>query len=281
MKTKRIAWTAALMALSLFLPGCFDYEVDLKLGPEGQGLVTTRVIVPAGQGFKTMPDKLKTLLKPKPQVSSVKKGSRRIISETAGFRSLGRLQMRKLRFKVELLDAGVIYVGTASYRFTAVLMPTGKDQRDRGVSLGHELQGKQPQKSSSDRVDLKVARLYAASLKGRHFLLRVQVPGKIFKARPWVVGSHTIKPKVAADKKSVTWQLPLSVLVSQKVHYNLRFSADFKGKFVAGAGHAAAQSTMPGGTPAAKPDDKKGPSMPGLPSSRGPGIIGVTPRGKY
>ncbi len=279
-KFKTGAAVLGLLAVLLVLPACLDYEVKLKLRANGWGQVSTRAVLPAGQGLRGMPEQLKTIVEPKPQTQNQTSAGRQVITETARFRVLSQLQMRRLRFKVELKDIGLIYVGTPSYRFTAWLMPTGHDRRDRSVGLGHELDRRPTARDGGDELDRKVARLYARSLAGRHFSLTVELPGKITKARDWVVGSHRIIPTVSADRSRVTWRFPLAVLINQQARANLVFTADFKGHFATGASVA---STTPGQVAPGKKKDQKGSSSPGLlpGSPTGGRHIGVTPRGTY
>lgn len=288
-KSGRGAWLC-LLALALLLPGCFDYEVDLKLKSDGTGEVRTNAAFAAKRQQPGMPPELKILLEPKPEAGEAGQGGRWVMSEHTGFRSLGRLKMKRLRFKVELLDVGLLVVGTPSYRFHAYLMPTGQDQDDRTVGQGNELDDRRPQaKPAGDDLDMKVARLYAKSLGSHYFQLTVELPGKILKARTWVVGSHKIRPRVSAGNTVVSWRIPLAVLVNEDVRGNLLFTADFKGEFVAGSGHAAAQSTMPGDAARAKAKgDLPGKTATGLdggpgstPPTTNPTFIGVTPRDKY
>jgi hypothetical protein len=279
-KCKIGAAVLGLLALLLALPACLDYEVKLKLEANGWGQVATRVVLPAGQGLGGMPEQLKTILEPKPQLQNQTAAGHQVLTETARFRALSQLKMRRLRFKVELKDIGLIYVGTPSYRFTAWLMPTGHDRRDRSVGLGHELDRRPTARAGGDELDRKVARLYARSLTGRHFSLTVELPGKITKARDWVVGSHRITPTVSAARTRETWRFPLAVLINQQARANLVFTADFKGRFATGASVA---STTPGQVAPGKKKDRKGPSPSGVLPGSPPGgqHIGVTPRGTY
>lgn len=276
----KLALAVGLLLLLLGLPACFDYEVKLKLEANGWGQIATRVVLPAGQAMTEMPKQLKSILDPKPTLKKESAAGKQIITETVRFKLLSHLKMNRLRFQVELLDIGLIYVGTPSYRFTAWLMPTGHDRDDRTVGLGLEMDRRATTQRTGDAMDSKVAKLYARSLAGRHFSLTVELPGKVTKARDWVVGGHRISPRISADRSSVTWQFPLAVLINEKVRANLIFTADFKGQF---ATKGTVASTIPTDVDPTKKKDQKGPGIPGkqTPGAFNPQRIGVTPRGRY
>ena len=218
-----------ITAVMLCLPGCFDYEVELTLKEEGNGIMEVRLDLPAHLAQNTPVD-LDTIVFPVPQRRRDVHKGRLTVAERLEYEWLDVVAARRVRFQVERIGTGLLGLTDYTYRMTAWLESMEGDLPDRSVRPGSELEtGKPRAGTSSDPAAAKAARLLAGGLKGHYVSLTMNLPGEIIKSWPLVAGSAAVKPEIT--KGWIRWRVPLDVLAAAGVRHTLIFRCDFKGDF--------------------------------------------------
>ncbi len=263
-KTTRLL-TAAVLALALLLPGCFDYNLELVLKPRCDGSFTATLKLPEGlaQEFKGGLDEI---LRPPPRNSrgEPERGSVDI-DQFAAFGYLSQLQTRRVRFELKRIDLGLLGIRDDTYRLTGWLRSLQGDRPDRDQPLGTELDDRLPAGSRPARPDdpdaARARELLAASLAGRYVTMTWVVPGKIVKAWGVNIAGQRVEPQVDARHGRVVWRVPLSLLATARVRHTLVFRADFTGEveFKAQNIHEVASSWLAEKPPPGQGADKAKP----------------------
>ncbi|MCF8032156.1 MAG: hypothetical protein K9K66_02810 [Desulfarculaceae bacterium] len=224
---------ALVLALAVFLPGCFDYDLELVLEPKLNGRFTATVHLPQSlaKTYSGGPDEIVTPI-PRDTRGAPEHGEVDL-DQTVSFAYLEKLQTKRVRFRVERVNFGFIGVGDDTYRLTGWLRSLEGDRPDRDQPLGTELDNRLPAgaapPSPEDPAAARAQELLAASLAGRFVTMTYVVPGEIVKAWGLNIAGQRVEPQVEAERGVVRWRVPLSLLATAKVRHTLVFRADFKG----------------------------------------------------
>lgn len=227
-KMPRFGCLFLLLALIAGLPGCFDYEVELTLKEEGNGVMEVRLDLPAHLAQDDQVH-LDTIVFPVPQIRHDVHDGRLTFAERLEFDWLDVVAARRVRFQVEQIGTGVLGLTDYTYRVTAWLESLEGDLPDRSVRPGNELEVGKTQAGPSDPAAAKAARLLAGGLKGHYVSLTMNLPGEVIKSWPLVVATAKVQPEIT--KGWIRWRVPLDVLAAQGVRHSLIFRCDFKGDF--------------------------------------------------
>jgi hypothetical protein len=217
-----------MLGLMICLPGCFDYEVELTLKEEGNGVMEIRLDLPAHLAQGSQFD-LDTIIFPVPQRRRDVHKGRLTVAERLDFKWLDVVAARRVRFQVEQIGTGVLGLSDYTYRVTAWLESLEGDLPDRSVRPGTEFEVAKPKAGPSDPAAAKAARLLAGGLRGHYVSLTMNLPGEVIKAWPIAVATVAVKPEIT--KGWIRWQVPLDVLAAAGVRHTLIFRCDFKGDF--------------------------------------------------
>jgi hypothetical protein len=217
-----------LLALAAFLPGCFDYEVELTLEETGNGVMEVRLDLPAHLA-KDNQANLDTIINPVPQVRREVRHGRLIMAERLEFQWLDVVAMRRMRFQVEQIGTGLLGLTDYRYRVTAWLESLEGDLPDRKVRPGLELAERKPAAGPSDSAAAKAARLLAGGMKGHYVSLTMNLPGEISEAWPLIVATAKVQPEITGGW--IRWRVPMGLLASADVRNTLVFHCEFKGDF--------------------------------------------------
>lgn len=217
-----------LLGFIALVPACFDYEVELTLKEEGNGVMEVRLDLPAHLARDSQID-LDTIVFPVPQRRREVQKGRLTVAERLEYEWLDVVAARRVRFQVEQIGTGLLGLTDYTYRMTAWLESLEGDLPDRSVRPGTELDMAKPQAESGDAAAAKAARLLAGGLKGHYVNLTMNLPGEIIKVWPLIVGTATIQPEIT--KGWIRWQVPLDVLAGAGVRHTLVFRCEFKGDF--------------------------------------------------
>ncbi|MCB2225226.1 MAG: hypothetical protein KQH53_01010 [Desulfarculaceae bacterium] len=267
---------ALILSLALFLPGCFDYDLELVITPEGGGFFSATLQLPEGLAsqFKAGPEEI---LAPEPQLIRKAAGPGVVdLVQAAAFGLLDQLKTQRVRFKLERIDMGLVGIGDDTYRLTGWLRSLEGDRPDRDQPLGTELDDRLPPgaapRQAEDPAAAQAQELLAASLAGRYVGMTWVVPGKILKAWGINIAGQRVEPTVDAKAGRVQWRVPLALLANAKVRHTLIFRADFKGsvRFKAENVHKVESKWFEEPAPADKaPEGKDKDAKPGSASPAG------------
>ncbi len=217
-----------LLALLVFLPGCFDYEVELTLNEAGNGVMEVRLDLPAQLAKDSRAD-LETIVFPVPQQRREVQNGRLVVAERLEFEWLDVVAARRVRFQVEQIGTGILGLTKYTYRMTAWLESLEGDLPDRNLRPGLELDERKPAAGPSDPAAAKAARLLAGGMTGHYVSLTMNLPGEVTKAWPLTVATAKVQPETTGGW--VRWRVPLGVLAAGGVRHTLVFRCDFKGNF--------------------------------------------------
>lgn len=225
----KIALLFLIAAWVLSLGGCFDYTLEFNLENSGAGGVSVSVdapftLAPAGDG--PWPQLL--VWPPVKKKVSAKDGWI-TIKRTSRFNYLDELATYRISFKIERIGIGVLGMTSYSYRVNALLETSESDLPDREILPGFEQEMKPQDQAPLDPAQARAQALLNRGLAGRHITMCMTLPGKILKARGLVLGQTRIDPQIDPKTKTVTWRIPLSVMINENVRHLLDFQADFKG----------------------------------------------------
>ena len=245
---KNIVYAFLLIVLLLPISGCFDYEVVLELKKDGSGQLAIDLKVPEHWGGQDQLPRMNSIVLPAPKRTAQIDHGRMVLHEVADFRFMDELAVRRVHIKIDTADKGIIGITNYTYRMILTLKPYEGDLPDRLLMPGRELETREVAKPKElDPAQERARKLMARTLRGHYITLHLKLPGSVKEARPIVVGSQVIKPRVEGDDKNVViYWIPLSELAGQKVRHNLKFSLDFSAdlKFRAEE-HEATQSRYP------------------------------------
>ena len=231
-----LAWLL-LGGLLCGLAGCFDYQIEMELHPDGGGVVTARYIADASADFYQSAEKAlrpdqRTIAEPEPKIKRIIKGDKVIYQEQASFRSLDKLASRLVWFKTEVVDIGLIVRDEPTYRVTAYLAEPERSVRpDRTVALGARHEEREAAAPPKDPVEAKVRALRRRAQAKHYFELVLKVPGRLKEARSLVVGTHKAEPRMNGERNEVSWRIPTAVMEHEWEGHSLEFIAVFKGTF--------------------------------------------------
>ena len=255
-----------LLGLTLFLPGCFDYQLKLVLRPHLDGTFTATLQIPEGMEaeFKGGPDEIQI---PEPQRGQehTVNGMVDLVS-IAPFKSMRDLTTKRVRFFLERVDMGLLGMRSDTFRLTAWLRPAEGDRPDRDQPLGTELDDRLPAGAGPAKPEnpdaARADELLAASLGGHYLSMTWVLPGKIEKAWGLNVGGRRVEPLINAARDQVVWRVPLALLATARVRHTLIFRADFVGDLTFKAENVhEVGSNWTEDKPA--PGEKQGPGEPG------------------
>lgn len=256
-----------LGALFCGLAGCFDYQVELELRPDGGGVITARYVADLASDHYQSAEKAlrpdqRTIAEPEPQLKRTVKGDKVIYQEQASFPALSKLASRIIWFKTEVVDIGLIVRDQPTYRVTAFMAdPERTVQPDRSAALGTRHEEREAAPPPTDPVEAKVRALRRRAQHEHYFQFTLKVPGLLKEARSLVVGSYKAVPQMSDDRTSVSWRIPTAVMDHEWGGYSLEFTAVFKGTFAV-SGRTGDVSRRLGVGEEVKTDDKGKPKQP-------------------
>lgn len=213
----------------LFCGGCFDYGLELTLGPSGKGSLAVSLGYPQSlTPSRINPAPRLLIWPPVKRTTKVHQGwvtTRRSLS----FKYLDEVAAYRLRIKVERIQLGLLGLTDRTYRTTLWLEAGDRDAPDRAVLPGREQEAAPLAKPDGDPAHARARELVTSALAGRHLSVSFKLPGVVKKAMPFVLGQSRVDPVIKPKEGRVTWPIPLAVMVNQNPRHTLRFVAEFKG----------------------------------------------------
>ncbi len=219
---------ALLLALALLATGCFDYNLELTLHPQGNGLMRVTLDVPARLGAGEAGRRLDTIVYPPPDRQLEALGRRVRLSEVTRFQWLDVLALRRVKISVKRISGGILGLTARTYQVSLRLDSWEGDLPDREVLPGTELETRTPQAPPRDPARERARQLLAGGLGRHHVSVTLNLPGRVLRAWPLVVGSEKVEPRVQGGR--VSWRVPLATLMAQNLRHNLVFRCRFKGR---------------------------------------------------
>jgi hypothetical protein len=230
-KTLRITLTWLLVLLLLPLAGCFDYDVELTLEEDGSGELEIRLNLPQNVGGEGQQGRLANVVLPLPERVSQVKNGRLLLVESCAFNRLSELSVHRNRFDVKVIRKGTLGLTDYTYRVTATLSSPEGTMPDREIKPGRELEQRKSTAKPKAGVLGRAHRLRDRALRGRYASLILNLPGKVKKGVPVVVGDELVKPQLENGGATIRWRIPLSMLINQDVRHDLTFRTEFDGDF--------------------------------------------------
>ena len=219
---------ALLILLSLtLLTGCFDYELELALQKDGSGTLSAILVTPDTTG--PPPAKLMDMLLPNPVRKITKVGKRLVTKDTGKFDFLDAVALYGFSVHIKETSFGVLGMTDHTYRVTLSLYPVEGDRPDRKVLPGTERETRTPDPEPTDPALKRSRAMVKGGLKGSCLIVTYRLPGEIKNPLSLTLGSSLIKPEISQGKTRVSWRIPWSVLINEKVNHTLEFVADYKG----------------------------------------------------
>ncbi len=232
-----------LLVLAPVLAGCLDAAVRLRLTPQGRGVLETRLAVPARLAAAA-PRRLDTIVFPPPRREQRMENGRRVIIERLAFPWLDVVATRRLQVEVEEIDHTLLGAGASTYQVVVRLQSLEGDLPDRAVAPGTELEQAPAPRPELDPAAARARRLLAASLGGHFLTVELELPGRVVRAWPVVLGSRQVEARVSGGR--VSWRVPVAMMAVEEVRHNLTFRCRFKGRLAfRGPGQSKAATHWP------------------------------------
>ncbi len=219
---------ALLLGLALLAAGCFDYNLELTLYPQGNGLMRVTLDVPARLGAGEAGRRLDTIVYPPPERQLESLGRRVRLSEITRFQWLDLLALRRVKISVKQISGGIFGLTARTYQLSLRLDSWEGDLPDRDVLPGTELETRPPPLPDRDPARERARQLLAGGLGGHHISVSLNLPGRVLKAWPLVVGPEPVLPRIQGGR--VSWRVPLASLMARNLRHNLVFRCRFKGR---------------------------------------------------
>ena len=228
-KRKTAFWAPTLLILlSLtLLSGCFDYELELVLKENGSGTLSAILVTP--DTADPPPGKLMDVLLPNPVRTTTRVGQRLVTKDTGIFDFLDAVALYGFAVEVKEISFGIMGMTDHTYRVTLSLYPVEGDRPDRKVLPGTERETRPPAPEPVDPAQRKARAMVTNGLKDTYFIVTYRLPGQVRDPLTLTLGSSLVKPEVSEGKSRVSWRIPWSVLINEKVNHTLKFVADYKG----------------------------------------------------
>jgi len=227
-RSRKAFFTYLLLGLAVLAAGCFDYNLELTLEPGGNGLMRVTLDVPSRLGAGETGRRLDTIVYPPPDRQLESLGRRVRLSEVTRFQWLDVLALRRVKISVKRISGGIFGLTDRTYQVSLRLNSWEGDLPDRDVLPGTELETKAPKPQPRDPAQERARQLLAGGLGGHHISVTLNLPGRVIRAWPLVVGSEQVKPRIQGGR--VSWRVPLSTLMAQNLRHNLVFRCRFKGR---------------------------------------------------
>lgn len=231
-KTRFRLLAALTMALSTLLSGCFDYELSLDMRADGASSLLETLTVPKPLAAEADPALLNNVTRPLPTRQRLMEGDKAKLVEKVEISRLDRLTTKRVAFKVERQESGLLEMTDAVNRVTITVLPSSDLVTSRREFPDAPLEPPTPPPPSSDPSQVRARQLWDKSLAGHFASISLRLPGVILQARGFNVGPTRVDPVVGGGEQGqVTWRIPVAALLAANAREVLTMTVDFKGPY--------------------------------------------------
>ena len=174
-----------ILLISLLLSGCIDIEHKVKINKDGSGSIYIAAISEPQLANALKNERLLEAIKPEVKVKNVMRGKKFYHTETLKFKNISDLVMEGEQLSIRIKGSGFLGFGKKDATFEQRMFST-----------------RETDTSSAD------------AFSGHYYNYTLELPGKIKKVYPLVLGGIEIEPTV--EKNRVTWNIPLNMMLKQK-----------------------------------------------------------------
>jgi hypothetical protein len=228
------------------LPGCFDYEARLSLNQDGSGEVQFSLNLTGNlENLKISWDEplVARIYAPQPMREHLQEGDNRLLMrESAVFKALGELELSKLSWSLAMEDGGLLGLTAYTYKVTTTingveaLPPPSSNPPGFGREAAADMKFRQPGQADA-------AALRAQAVRGHGITIVQTLPGRVIRGDSIDLGSYVVTPQI--DNNTISWFLPLDMLIFFNMRTDLQFSCSFRGEYSPPRRYYSAWRTVP------------------------------------